>query len=111
MNRLERPMTNSKLLAAFLFIALPSVLFAAHPVPREHPRLLGSRQYLRQLAVERKAAYDRVVQVARNADADDHSKIISLALVSAIEQDAQLGRAAVDRVMKFITGPTRVGHV
>ncbi|MBE0537034.1 MAG: heparinase II/III family protein [Phycisphaerae bacterium] len=104
-------MIDKRLLTGFLFIALPSSLLAAHPVPRDHPRLLGSRQYLQRLAAERKPAYDRVVQVARNSDADDHSKIISMALVTAIEQDPQLGRAAVDRAMTYITGSIRTGHV
>jgi hypothetical protein len=106
-------MMTHRLLTAFLLTLAVSTcsVFAAHSVPREHPRLLGSRQYLQALAVERKAAYDRVVQVARGGDADDHAAIISMSLVCAVEQDPRLGRAAVERAMKFITGPIRSGHV
>ncbi len=86
-------------------------VLAAHPVPREHPRLSGSREYLQRLAGERKGDWERVVRVARGGDADDHSKIISSALVCAVEQDGQLGREVVERAMKYVRGPIRSGHV
>ena len=82
-----------------------------HPVPKNHPRLLGSRQRLQELAKERPEAYQRVVRVAREQDADDHSKMISMALVCAIEQDEQLGKGAVQMALKYINGPIRKGHV
>jgi hypothetical protein len=82
-----------------------------HAVPREHPRLLGSRQELKALAQERAQAYQRVVRVARDPGGDDYSKMISMALVCAIEEDAGMGRAAVERAMKYVDGPIRVGHV
>jgi hypothetical protein len=82
-----------------------------HPVPESHPRLLGSRQHLQELAKQRPEAYQRVVQVARDLDADDHSKMISMALVCAIERDEQLGGRAVQMAMKYIDGPIRKGHV
>jgi len=81
-----------------------------HPVPTGHPRLLGSRQRLQKLSKERAEAYQRVVRVARELEADDHSKGLSMSLVCAIEQDEQLGKAAVQRVMKYITGPIKKGH-
>ena len=80
-------------------------------VPAEHPRLLGSRQYLQSLAASRPDAYKRVVAVARQQKADDHAKMISMALVCAIENDGQLGRDAVQLAMKYIIGPIREGHV
>lgn len=82
-----------------------------HPVPREHPRLLGSRAELQQLSRQRPEAYRRVVQVARQAQADDHSKVISLGLVAAIEGDQELARQAKQVAMKYIHGPIRRGHV
>jgi hypothetical protein len=81
-----------------------------HAVPREHPRLLGSRQHLERLAGERAATYRRVVDVARRQQADDHAKMISLALVAAIDRDAEIGRQAVDRAMKYVVGPVKKGH-
>src|SRR3990172_8633749 len=84
---------------------------AKHPVPDEHPRLLGSRHRLQQLASERTEAYQRMVKVARELEADDHAKMLSMALVCAIEQDEQLGKSAIQMVMKYITGPIRQGHV
>lgn len=82
-----------------------------HPVSREHPRLLGSREHLQRLARQRRDAYQRVVRVARQPKADEHSKMISLALVSAIEQDGELGRQAIDMALPTIDGPIKKGHV
>jgi len=82
-----------------------------HDVPKGHPRLLGSRKRLEELAKQRSEAYQRVVRVARELDADDHSKMMSVALVCAIEQDEQLGKRAVQMAMKYINGPIRKGHV
>jgi hypothetical protein len=66
---------------------------------------------LQELAKQRSEAYRRVVRVARELDADDHSKMISMALVCATEQDSQLGKRAVQMAMKYINGPIRKGHV
>jgi len=82
-----------------------------HPVPREHPRLLGSRERLQRLARERAEAYGRVVQVARRQEADEHSKMISMALVCAIDEDASLGEKAVEMAMQTVSGPIKKGHV
>ncbi|MHC4566952.1 MAG: hypothetical protein ACYTE3_14495, partial [Planctomycetota bacterium] len=83
---------------------------AQHTVIREHPRLLGSRERLQELARQREQAYNRVVRVARQQKADDHAKMISMALVCAIERDAQLGNRAVQMAMKYVSGPIRKGH-
>ncbi|MFC1716914.1 heparinase II/III family protein [Candidatus Poribacteria bacterium] len=109
-------------LITLVFVVLPIIcwlgvvsLCAAEPekhvVPQEHPRLLGSRDYLENLARERAESYKRVVWVAREQKADDHAKMVSMALVCAIEQDEQLGKAAVEMAMKYINGPIRKGHV
>ena len=82
-----------------------------HAVSKSHPRLLGSRHRLQKLVGQRPEAYQRVVRVARELDADDHSKMISMALVCAIEQDEQLGKRAVQMAMKYVNGPVRKGHV
>ena len=82
-----------------------------HPVPEQHPRLLGSRERLQRLAGERADAYQRVVRVARQAMSDEHSAMMSMALVTAIERDGPLGRKAVDTALKTVDGPIRKGHV
>jgi hypothetical protein len=93
-------------------LAVPSpAATARHPVPTEHPRLLGSRHELQELARRRPAEYQRVVAVARGQPADDHSTMLSLALVAAIDRDSNLGRQAQQLAMKFINGPIRQGHV
>ena len=84
---------------------------AQQPVPQEHPRLLGSRAELQRLAKERQDAYTRTTQVAREREAGDHEKMISMALVSAIEGDDELARQAVETAMKYVNGPIRKGHV
>ena len=81
------------------------------PVPREHPRLLGSRAELQRLARERNDAFKRVVSVAREQEADAWAKLVSMALVSAVEEDGELGRRAVDRILETVDGPIRRGHV
>ncbi len=84
---------------------------AGHRVPKEHPRLVGPRERLQKLAEERPESYARVVRVARSGEADDHAKMVSLALACAIEQDEQLGREAVTMAMKYVNGAIRHGHV
>ncbi|TVS09677.1 MAG: hypothetical protein EA424_26635 [Planctomycetaceae bacterium] len=80
-------------------------------VPREHPRLFGTRAELQSLAGARPEAYARMATVARRGDADDHSLMMSMALVAAIEDDALLGRRCQQLAMKFVDGPIRKGHV
>ncbi|MFH1923122.1 MAG: hypothetical protein ABIP48_24940, partial [Planctomycetota bacterium] len=103
------------ILAAILLLAggpwAPAAAFERHPVPREHPRLLGSREHLQALARERSEAYQRVVRVARESEADDHAKMISMALVAAVESDETLAEAAKRMAMKYVDGPIRKGHV
>ena len=101
---------------------------ATRQVPKEHPRLFGTLPYLQGLAKERPEAYRRTKEIAgRELTAAPHpaegtadfgaqvsveSKLISMSLVAAIEQDARMGRAAVDLVMeKFVDAPVRVGHI
>ena len=104
----HRLFATAACLCAVLVSAYPAM--ARHAVPREHPRLLGSRQELKNLAMERAQAYQRVLGVAKEVGGDDYSKMISMALVCAIDGDAALGRAAVEKAMKYVDGPIRVGH-
>jgi len=57
-------------------------VFAVHPIPIEHPRLLGSAERLQELAREKPDVFTRVVQVALEQEGGDHEKMISMALVS-----------------------------
>ena len=95
--------------AACCFCA--TTVLARHPVPREHPRLLGSRAELIALSRARPEAYRRVVQVARSQSGDDHAMMISLGLVCAIDGDEESGQRAKQRAMKYINGPILKGHV
>ncbi len=89
---------------------------AAKVISREHPRLLGSKDDLQRLAQRRPEAYARVAEAARKMEPgdpsvmDDHMKMVSMALVSAIEDDSELGKLAVERAMAYIRAPIRVGH-
>jgi hypothetical protein len=95
----------------WIALLTPRPAFAApHPVPKEHPRLLGSAQELKRLARERNRAYQRVVAVARQSGGDNYSKMVSMALVCAIDGDRSLGQAAVARATKLVEGPIRKGH-
>jgi hypothetical protein len=94
-------------------------------IPHSHPRLLGPRSRLQALAKQRPEAYARMIHVARtmpqgdngkphdfSAHCSSHCKLISMALVAAIEQDAKLGREAVEKILaEYIDLPIRVGHV
>ena len=99
------------ILPCFSLIPSASGQTISQPVPREHPRLLGSLERLQRLAKERPEAYQRVVRVAREVNADNHAKMISMAIVCAVESDEQLGKLAVQMAMKYINGPIRRGHV
>jgi hypothetical protein len=89
----------------------PSPAFQArHPVPGEHPRLLGSRQDLRELAYRKPGEYQRVLGVALEREGGDHEQMISSALVYAVSGDEGIGRQALDLAIKYVDGPIRVGH-
>ena len=84
---------------------------ARHPVPGEHPRLLGSQAQLKSLATVRADAYRRVVNLARSGKGDDHSRMLSLGLVYVIEGDESLGQQAKQLALKYVRGPIPQGHV
>jgi len=93
------------------FLAATLVAEDRHPIPAEHPRVFGSRAELQALANQRAEEYHRMLAVARRSGADDHAAMVSQSLVAAIEHDADLGRQAKQRALKFVDGPIRVGHV
>ena len=83
-----------------------------HAVSVEHPRLLGSRERLQTLAAERGDAFARMSRVARATDGVGIGpSLISKALVSAVEEDAELGRTAVELALTIVDSPIRSGHV
>ncbi|MCE5270436.1 heparinase II/III-family protein [bacterium] len=83
-----------------------------HPVPHEHPRLLGSAEYLRQLARERPEAYTRMSEIVTQREGGDHERMLSCALVYAIDGPSaeNWGREAVKIALKHIDDPILVGH-
>lgn len=108
-----RLLTGSMAIGLLLGVSTTSVNAAEpgrHPVPKEHPRLLGSREELQAVARQRPEAYERLVRVAREGQADDHEKMISMALVAVIEEDRGLAEQAKQRAMKYVEGPIRKGH-
>ncbi|MBA2482306.1 MAG: heparinase II/III family protein [Planctomycetes bacterium] len=94
-------------------------------VPREHPRLLGSLDRLRELARQRPDAYRRMRVIARDRGVEDASepdpyarivhrcnKLTSMALVAAIDGDAAFARRTVDVALAWhVDRPPQVGHV
>ncbi|NCP34575.1 MAG: hypothetical protein COZ06_36350 [Armatimonadetes bacterium CG_4_10_14_3_um_filter_66_18] len=67
-----------------------------HAVPTEHPRLLGSRQELKDLAQARREAYTRMADVARKQDAGDYEKLIAGALANAVGGRIERGGRSVE---------------
>ncbi len=102
------PLLATTLLA--LCAAAPQPAAARQAVPKEHPRLFGTRRHLAELARTRAEAYARVVETARGRDGDTHAKLFSMGLVAAIENDRALGRAAVERALAIVRGPIKKGH-
>jgi hypothetical protein len=100
---------------------------ATRQMPREHPRLFGSRARLQALAQERPDAYRRTREIADRAlsqahpsdltadfgaQVSVHAKLFSMGLIAAIEEEARIGRATVDLTFEhFINQPVQVGHV
>ena len=83
-----------------------------HPVPREHPRLLGSLERLKGLKEQRPEAYARMDAIARRPDnKGGHQNLVSMSLVAAIENDKALGRRAIELAMQTVEADIRQGHV
>jgi hypothetical protein len=97
---------------AILMLSCIVNLFAAerHAVVREHPRLFGTAAELKSLAEQRPQDYQRMKSVAQNAESSDYARMMSIALVHAVEPDAVLARSAVDLAMKRINAPIITGH-
>jgi hypothetical protein len=99
---------------------------ATQQIPHEHPRLFGSRAKLKQFAKQRPEAYRRASKVAREMAISDpkapvtdfamvvsaYNKVVSQALIAAIDDDAKLAREAIELVFReWINKPVNVGHV
>src|ERR1035437_7045273 len=86
------------------------------PITHDRPRLLGSAQYLQNLARQRPEAYKHMVDSARSTQRFDggheyEAKTIGLGVAYIVEADKPAGRAAVDLVLKrCIDRPIRKGH-
>ncbi|MBA3709471.1 MAG: heparinase II/III family protein [Planctomycetes bacterium] len=94
-------------------------------IPSAHPRLFGSLERLRGLARERPEAYQRMRVIARERGVEDSSepdpyarivhrcnKLISMALVAAIDGDAAFARRTVEVALSWhVDQPPQVGHV
>lgn len=98
-------------LTAIIFWSLVVSGQQTNEVPKEHPRLLGSKEHLQKQAKERAEAYQRVKAVALDENAGGGAKMISQALVCVVEDDAEQGKQAVARAMEIVNNPIRVGHV
>ncbi len=100
-----------KHLAMVVVLVCAAAAYARQAVPREHPRLLGSLADLKKLQAERPDAYRRMAAVARSGEAGDYTVAISMGIVAAVEDDAELGRKAIAMAMKVVDAPIRTGHV
>ena len=81
-----------------------------HPVPREHPRLLGSRERLVDLSHRRPEAYSRVVRVAREQDADPHAKTIHYLMVTMNKYRTDHGKEPFDSRWKVPAIDPKLHH-
>ncbi len=89
-----------------------------HAIPREHPRVMGSRAQLQALAKARPEAYQRMAAVARATSLPEWpgpssiGKLIAMGFTAAVEQDYRMARQAVDLVLQtYIRQPIRTGHI
>ncbi|MBE7467482.1 MAG: heparinase II/III family protein [Planctomycetes bacterium] len=97
--------------AALVLILGCGSIRAAQAVPTTHPRLFGSLAQLQQFRQERAEAYKNLAANARDEKLNDYCWMPAAALVSALENDAKLARAAIARAQTYIQGPIRTGHV
>lgn len=100
------------LMLLFLVVSVVSAQETSK-VPEKHPRLLGSKEQLQKLAKERPEAYRRMADFARTWEGKggNYEKMLSKALVCAIEDDAELGKSAIALAMELVEAPIRKGHV
>lgn len=87
-----------------------------HAITSERPRLLGSREYLCNLAKQRPVAYQKMVDYARQdleeATYELQAKMYGRAIAYVVEGNKVEGRTVVDLALKhFIDKPVRTGHV
>ncbi|MCW8131941.1 MAG: heparinase II/III family protein [Planctomycetota bacterium] len=95
---------------ALAFLALAAGFARAQEIPKAHPRLFGPLAQLQALKAARPDAYKTMAANARDPKVFDWGRLPAMALTSALENDAALGKEAVKLCMKYIRGPIRVGH-
>ncbi len=98
------------LILGLALLAAGSLYAQRRPVPREHPRLFGSLDHLRELARERHEAFVRMDETSLESQGGNQEFMFSAALASAVTGDKWQARSAVERALKLIRGPIRVGH-
>src|ERR1035437_7673524 len=86
-----------------------------HPISRERPRLLGTREQLQKLSKERPEAFKRMLDVARSAKDTGYEQlamIIGLSIAYVLEGNKAEGRRLVDMVLKdYVDQPIKTGHM
>jgi len=83
---------------------------AVKEIPREHPRLFGSKQELMQLAARRAGAFGRMRNIARRGSGHELSYVFSLCLTYAVEGGDDLARKAISIARDIISRPLKKGH-
>ncbi|HLA41301.1 MAG TPA: hypothetical protein VJ417_14970 [Candidatus Glassbacteria bacterium] len=102
----------SFILACGLLALRPSAALAdRHPVPREHPWLLGTPAELKELARQRESDWIRVVEVVTQREGGDHERMIGMSLMYVIDGDESYGRQAVEVALRYVNGPIKQGHI
>ena len=93
-----------------LSVTFHSMAMERRVVSKDHPRLFGTVAELKKIAEQRPQEYQRMKAVALNPKSGDYYRMMSIALVNAIEPDPTLAREAVDMAMKRINAPIVTGH-
>ncbi len=82
-----------------------------HEISRDHPRLLGSAEYLRQLAVQRPEAWARTLEQAHDFKINGTAGAVSSGLAYVIEGDEALGMHAKKLALEIVRAGIKKGHV
>ena len=95
--------------AAVLFPSNAAAL--RHLVSQEHPRLLGTKAELKELARQRPEQWIRVVEMVTQREGGDHERMIGMSLMYVIDGDEEMGRQAVKTALRYVEDSIKVGHV
>jgi Heparinase II/III-like protein len=110
-SHLVRTVYNS-VLACVIMISICSIqaLQARHPVPRQHPMLLGTAQQLKEKARQRESDWVRVKEVVQQRQGGPQERMIGMSLMYVIDGNEARGQQAVELALRVINRPIRVGH-